>query len=71
LRIRLIAFPKPGELDEFDFRRYRLGEIYDLPPHLASVLLICRYAELAPPVVRDTAADTGRSKPPKRPEPEF
>jgi hypothetical protein len=66
VRIRLTAFPKPGELDEFDFRRYRVGEIYDLPPHLASVLLISRYAELAPPLRRDTAADRGSSTPSKR-----
>jgi hypothetical protein len=70
VRIRLIALPKRGELDEFDFRRYRVGEIYDLPPHLASVLLISRYAELAPPLSRATAADTGYSKS-SNPEPEF
>lgn len=71
MRIRLTALPPPGELDEFDFRRYRVGEIYDLPPHFASILLIARYAELAPPLRRDTAADSGRSKRPKLPEPEF
>jgi hypothetical protein len=70
VRIRLTALPKPGELDEFDFRRFRVGEIYDLPPHLASVLLISRYAELAPPLSRDSAADTGFSNSSKR-EPEF
>ena len=59
MRIRLTAFPKPGELDEFDFRRFRVGEIYDLPPHLASVLLISRYAELAPPLRRQTAVRQG------------
>jgi hypothetical protein len=69
VRIRLIAFPKTGELDEFDLRRFRVGEIYDVPPQLASILLISRYAELAPPLARDTAADTGRST--SKPEPEF
>jgi hypothetical protein len=71
VRIRLIGLPRPGELDEFDFRRFRVGEIYDLPPRLASVLVISRYAELAPPLRRDTAADTGYSKPPKPPESDF
>jgi hypothetical protein len=70
VRIRLITLPRPGELDEFDFRRFRVGEIYDLPPHFASILLISRYAELAPPLRRATAADTGKGKPPK-PDPEF
>jgi hypothetical protein len=62
VRIRLIALPKRGELEEFDLHLYRLGEAYDLPPQLASVLLIGGYAELAPPIQRQTAADTGRSK---------
>ena len=62
MRIRLIALPKRGELEEFDLHLYRLGEAYDLPPQLASVLLIGGYAELAPALRRDTAADTGRSK---------
>jgi hypothetical protein len=63
VRVRLIALPGRGELDEFDLRRYRVGDVYDLPPQLASILLISRYAELAPALRRDTAADTGRSKP--------
>ena len=73
MRIRLIAFPKAGELDEFDLRRFRVGEVYDLPPQLASILLISRYAELAPPLRRDTAADKApsTSKAPGRAEPEF
>jgi len=71
VRIRLTGFPRPGELDEFDLRRFRVGEIYDLPPHLASILLISRYAELAPPLRRDVAADEGRPKPRKPPKPEF
>lgn len=71
MRIRLTAFPRPGELDEFDLRRYRVGEIYDLPPHLASILLISRYAELAPPLRRDAAADEGRPKPRTVPKPKF
>jgi hypothetical protein len=71
MRIRLTALPRAGELDEFDFRRFRVGEIYDLPPHFASVLLISRYAELAPALARETAADRNQSKPFKRPDPEY
>jgi hypothetical protein len=69
VHIRLTALPKPGELDEFDFRRYRIGEVYDLPAHFASVLLISGCAEPAPaPSQRDTAADSRprpRVKPPE------
>jgi hypothetical protein len=70
MRVRLIAHPRPGELDEFDLRRYHVGEVYDLPPQLASILLIGRHAELAPPLRRDAAADRGRSKS-KLNDPEF
>lgn len=70
MRIRLIALPRPGELDEFDLRRFRVGEVYDFPPLLASILLIGRHAELAPALRRDTAADISLSKS-KLPEPEF
>ena len=70
MRIRLITLPKRGELDEFDLRLFRVGEVYDLPPQFASILVIGRYAELAVPHQRDTAADIGRSKS-KPPKPEF
>lgn len=70
VRICLIALPRPGELDEFDLRRFRVGEVYDLPPHLASILLIGRHAELAPALRHGTAADISHSKF-KLPEPEF
>jgi hypothetical protein len=71
VRIRLTALPKRGELDEFDLRRFHVGEVYDLPPQLASILLIGRYAELDTPLQRDTAADIGRSKPPKPGKPRY
>jgi hypothetical protein len=73
LRVRLLGLPKPGELDEFDFRLFRVGEIYDLTPNLASILLICGYAELAPPLSLSNAADRNakRLKAGPLPEPEF
>ena len=64
LRIRITELPKPGELDEFDFRRLHVGEIYDLPAHFASVLLISGYAELAPPLRRrDRTLDFSGTEP--------
>ena len=71
MRLRLTALPKPGELDEFDLRRFRVGEVYDLTPQLGSILLISGYAELEPPLQRERAADTGHSKRTKRTEPPF
>jgi hypothetical protein len=71
VRVRLIARPKPGELDEFDLRRFHVGDVYDLPPQLASILLIGGYAELAAPVRYDTAADASRRKDRKLPGSEF
>jgi len=46
LRIRFLATPKDGDFDEFDLRRFRSGEIYDVPMRLASLLIIAGYAEL-------------------------
>jgi hypothetical protein len=68
LQIRFNSFPKPGELDEFDLRRFRIGEIYDVPTRLASVLIIAGYAEMViSPPTRAEAADYSR-KPPTKPK---
>jgi hypothetical protein len=71
VRVRLTRLPRPGELDEFDLRLYSVGEVYDFPPNLASILLIGGYAELAPAVTRSAAADQKRGKAGKLPEPEY
>jgi hypothetical protein len=67
----LIRLPRPHELDEFDFRALRVGEVYDLTPNFASMLLICGCAELATPLSRDSAADARHQKADKLPEPEI
>jgi len=66
VRIRLIALPKGGDLDEFNLQCFRVGQEYELPVRLASVLLIGGYAELAPTLVRDRSADSSKLR-----EPEF
>lgn len=66
LRIRLIAMPEPGEFDEFHLEHYRVGQCYIVPSHLASLLIIAGYAELAEPSQRAEAAELGRPLPPKR-----
>ena len=45
MRIRFTGLPD-ADFDEFDLRRFRLGEIYDVPTRLASLLIIAGYAEL-------------------------
>jgi len=32
-------------LDEFDLRRFQVGEVYDVPTRLATLLIISGYAE--------------------------
>jgi hypothetical protein len=71
VRIRLIRLPDSGDLiGDFDFRRFRTGEIYDLSPNFASALLISGCAELA---VTAPDSPTGQERPSasKLPEPEF
>lgn len=64
--IRILSLPPPGELDEFDLSRYRAGVVYEVPPQLATILIIGGHAEPVSSVIRrDTAAEW--SPPPKKP----
>jgi hypothetical protein len=47
LRIRIIAVPRQDLFDEFDVHRFRVGETYEVPVRLASLLIISGYAESA------------------------
>ena len=56
--------PARGEMDEYDLRRFRVGEVYDVSSQLASLLILSGHAE--PVTSRFSpaeAADYGR--PPK------
>ena len=64
LRVRILSLPAGGEFDEFDLRRYRVGDIYELPLRLASLLIIGGYAESAGRV-HSEAADFGRPRFPR------
>jgi hypothetical protein len=67
LRIRLKALPEPGELDEFDLSHFRLGGVFVVPSHLASLLIISGYAELLDEhPARAEAADFGQPRFPKQ-----
>ena len=46
MRIRITAPPRGSDFDEFDLRRFTVGEIYEVPTRLASLLVIAGYAEL-------------------------
>jgi len=66
MRIRFTRRPRAGEFDEFDLRRFHVGEVYDVPTRLATLLIISGYAE---PVSAGRqiaeAADFGRIRIPK------
>ena len=47
MKIRIKSLPEPGEMDEYDLRRYRPGEVYEVPAQLASLLIISGHAEPA------------------------
>ena len=67
LRIRLHKLPPPGTFDEFSFSYFRVGQIYTVPSHLASVLILAGYAELVEThAARAEAADFGQPRLPKR-----
>jgi hypothetical protein len=58
IRIRISGLPSDGDLDEFDLRRFRVGEVYDVPSQLASLLIVAGYAEaVVRRVERAQAAD--------------
>ena len=60
MRIRINGLPKAGDLEEFDLRRFRIGEVYEVPPQLASLLIVAGYAEsVARRGERALAADRG------------
>ncbi|OLC47090.1 MAG: hypothetical protein AUH43_12565 [Acidobacteria bacterium 13_1_40CM_65_14] len=64
MRIRFTGLPG-ADFDEFDLRRFRLGEIYDVPTRLASLLIIAGYAELVSGHQIAEAADFGHIRFPK------
>jgi hypothetical protein len=63
LRIRITA---PIDLDafaEYDVQRFRVGDVYEVPIHLGSLLIIAGFAVSADGVVPATeAADFSRAK---------
>jgi len=65
LRVRILSLPAAGEFDEFDLRRYRVGDVYEIPVRLASLLILGGYAESAGHTKAE-AADFGHRRIPKK-----
>ena len=66
----MLAMPASGDFDEFDLRHYRVGEIYELPLRLATLLIIGGYAEAVGARVQSEAADFGRTRYPRKTPPQ-
>jgi hypothetical protein len=64
LRIRIIVAPREDMFDEYDVRRFRVGQIYEVPVRLASLLILAGYAAAAGSV-RTEAADSSGPRFPK------
>jgi len=60
LRVRIKSLPPPGEFDEFDLRRFRVGDVYDVTSQLGMLLVVAGYADSAPVLERAEAADRSR-----------
>lgn len=64
MRIRMKSLPPRGDMEEYDLRRFRVGDVYDVPAHLASLLILSGYAE--PVSGRFPSAEAAdHSRPPK------
>jgi len=64
LRIRITATPDPNLFDEFDVRRFRVGEVYEIPIRQASLLILSGFAETTSGTAVAEAADSA-VRPPK------
>ena len=65
LRVRITSLPTSSDFDEFDLRRYRVGDTYELPLRLATLLIIGGYAESTNHMQAE-ASDLGQLRFPKR-----
>ena len=45
MRIRITAAPDPEMFAEYDVHRFRVGDIYELPIRLATLLILAGYAQ--------------------------
>lgn len=68
LRIRIIAAPDLDMFAEYDVERFRVGDVYDVPVRLGTLLIIAGYAVNASgtTVPASEAADFSTKSPRKK-----
>jgi hypothetical protein len=59
-RVRITAPPKPREFDEYDVHRFEVGQVYEVPARLASLLVLGGYAEHVGGIRAEAADISGR-----------
>ena len=45
MRIRIVATPREDLFDEYDVKRFRVGQVYEVPVRLASLLILAGFTE--------------------------
>ena len=55
LRIRITAAPDPDMFAEYDVQRFRVGDVYEVPVRLATLLIIAGFAVSVAGVVHPAA----------------
>ena len=48
MQIRIKTLPNAKEFEEYDLTRFRVGEVYEVSPRLASLLVVAGHAETVP-----------------------
>jgi len=64
LRIRIIKKPSPHDVEGYDVHRFEVGEVYDVGPRLADLLVIGGYG-----IVEMRRTERGRGSSPNNSEP--
>jgi hypothetical protein len=60
VRIRITKPPDRDEFAEFELKAFRVGEVFDVPPRLATLLILAGNAEPVPSIERAEAADANK-----------
>lgn len=68
MRIRITATPDSDMFAEYDVHRFRVGDVYEVPIRLATLLIISGYAESAVGIALP-AAQAADFSPAKNPRP--
>jgi len=70
MRIRILLPPDPDLFAEYDVQRFRVGDIYEVPVRLATLLIIAGYAKsVGSTIPAAEAADFSSPRPPRSKKP--